>query len=72
MSYDDFEVDEETNEVLDEIAKEIDMKVKDMKKLKGLRCYLAGPIDHAEDDGVGWRTEAEKWFERQAAETAAE
>ena len=35
-----------------------------MKKLKGLRCYLAGPIDHAEDDGVGWRTEAEKWFKK--------
>jgi hypothetical protein len=64
MSYDDFEVDKETNEVLDEIAKDIDRKVKYMKKLKGLRCYLAGPIDHAEDDGVGWRTEAEKWFEK--------
>ena len=34
MSYDDFEVDEETNEVLDEIAKEIDMKVNDLKPNK--------------------------------------
>ena len=31
-------------------------------KLNGLRCYLAGPIDHAEDDGVGWRQEAGKWL----------
>jgi hypothetical protein len=26
-------------------------------KLRGQRVYLAGPIDHAEDDGVGWRKE---------------
>ena len=24
-----------------------------MNRLNGLRCYLAGPIDYAEDDGVG-------------------
>ena len=36
----------------------IDMK----NKLTGLRCYLAGPIDHAEDDGVGWRQEVGKWL----------
>ena len=32
--------------------------------LKGLRCYLAGPIDHADDDGVGWRTEMSKWLKK--------
>lgn len=26
-----------------------------MGKLKGSLCYLAGPIDYAEDLGVGWR-----------------
>ena len=24
-------------------------------RLSAQRCYLAGPIDHAQDDGVGWR-----------------
>jgi len=33
-------------------------------KLKGLRCYLAGPIDHAADDGVGWRNRAKLWLEQ--------
>ena len=33
-----------------------------MNKLKGLRCYLAGPIDHAEDDGVGWRQDIGLWL----------
>ena len=35
-----------------------------MNRLKGLRCYLAGPIDHAEDDGVGWRNTAKLWLEQ--------
>ena len=35
-----------------------------MNRLKGLRCYLAGPIDHAEDDGVGWRNNAKLWLEQ--------
>ena len=35
-----------------------------MNRLKGLRCYLAGPIDHAEDDGVGWRNVAKMWLEQ--------
>ena len=33
-----------------------------MNKLNGLRCYLAGPIDHAEDDGIGWRREIGEWL----------
>ena len=31
-------------------------------KLNGQRCYLAGPIDHAEDDGIGWRSEMTEWL----------
>ena len=33
--------------------------------LKGLRCYLAGPIDHADDDGVGWRKDMGNWLKKQ-------
>ena len=33
-----------------------------MGNLEGLRVYLAGPIDHALDDGKGWRDDAELWF----------
>jgi len=28
-----------------------------MNRLKGSRCYLCGPIDHASDLGQGWRQE---------------
>ncbi len=31
-------------------------------KLNGQRCYLAGPIDHSEDDGIAWRIEMTKWL----------
>lgn len=31
-------------------------------RLGNLRCYLAGPIDYAEDDGVGWRKDMTKWL----------
>ena len=31
--------------------------VDEPNRLNNLRCYLAGPIDHADDDGIGWRTE---------------
>ena len=34
-----------------------------MERLKGLRAYLAGPIDNAKDDGVGWRIEMTKFLE---------
>ena len=33
-----------------------------MERLNGLRCYLAGPIDAAEDDGVGWRKDLTKFL----------
>jgi nucleoside 2-deoxyribosyltransferase len=31
-------------------------------KLNGQRCYLAGPIDHSEDDGIAWRIEMTEWL----------
>ena len=34
-----------------------------MHRLENLRCYLAGPIDHAADDGVVWRNDMTKWLE---------
>jgi nucleoside 2-deoxyribosyltransferase len=33
-----------------------------MHRLNGLRCYLAGPIDYAADDGVGWRNDITPWL----------
>ena len=35
-----------------------------MNRLHGLRCYLAGPIDHASDDGTVWRNTAKLWLEQ--------
>ena len=32
-------------------------KASEPNRLESLRCYLAGPIDHADDDGVGWRNQ---------------
>ena len=55
-------------EVIDNLQEEVKNKTKKgrkkVNKLKGLRCYLAGPIDHADDDGKGWRTKAQKWLEK--------
>ncbi len=34
-----------------------------MNRLGNLRCYLAGPIDHAKDDGVGWRKDMTAWLQ---------
>ena len=31
-------------------------------KLSGQRCYLAGPIDHSEDDGIAWRIKMTEWL----------
>tara|TARA_A100001391_G_scaffold172537_1_gene134055 strand:+ start:786 stop:1421 length:636 start_codon:yes stop_codon:yes gene_type:complete len=53
-------------EVIDNLQKEVKNKTKKgrkkVNKLEGLRCYLAGPIDAADDDGVGWRKDATKWL----------
>ncbi|MBT4113815.1 MAG: hypothetical protein HOE36_07525 [Flavobacteriaceae bacterium] len=31
--------------------------------LNSMRCYLAGPIDYAEDDGIGWRNDISDFLE---------
>lgn len=51
---------------IDEIIKQVTPRrsKKNPNMLRGLRCYLAGPIDHAEDDGVGWRLEMGKWLKK--------
>ena len=53
-------------EVIDNLQDEVKNNKKrgrkKVNKLKGLRCYLAGPIDAADDDGVGWRKDATKWL----------
>lgn len=61
------DLDKETIEVLDNLN---DEKVKGMKKdnrLNGMRVYLAGPIDHASDDGVGWRNTFKKFLKKRGA-----
>ena len=49
--------DTEAEDVVNEMIKETKKSKAENKqnRLKGLRVYLAGPIDHAQDDGVGWR-----------------
>jgi len=49
---------------LDSASKSRRGRNKKQNKLKGLRCYLAGPIDAADDDGVGWRLDATKWLKK--------
>lgn len=33
-----------------------------MNILRGSRCYLAGPIDHCENDGIPWRRDMTKFL----------
>lgn len=49
--------DKDAESVVDRLTEEAKNKSKGktQNRLKGLRVYLAGPIDHADDDGVGWR-----------------
>ena len=28
-----------------------------LNELEGMRCFISGPIDRVDDDGVGWRNE---------------
>lgn len=47
----------------DEIMKStLTSSKKVLNRLKGLRFYLAGPIDQAEDDGVIWRDNLKPWL----------
>lgn len=59
----DIDLDAEECKVINEVIKG-GKPMEKGNKLKDLRVYLAGPIDHADDDGKGWRTSAEKWFEK--------
>ena len=49
-------------EVVEKVIK--DGKLKGEERLSGLRCYLAGPIDNAVDDGVGWRNKMTTWLNK--------
>tara|TARA_R110002020_G_scaffold431092_4_gene640955 strand:+ start:834 stop:1457 length:624 start_codon:yes stop_codon:yes gene_type:complete len=51
--------DDEITEVLKELGNK---KMKKENRLSGMRTYLAGPIDHAKDDGVGWRNKLKKFL----------
>tara|TARA_R100000406_G_C3100092_1_gene121724 strand:+ start:270 stop:902 length:633 start_codon:yes stop_codon:yes gene_type:complete len=53
----DDDLDNESMEVIDEIASKSNTRKKRATKgrLTNTRCYLAGPIDNADDDGVAWR-----------------
>ncbi len=55
--------DEDFVEVVNKLEKEVKEMTKEKNnRLKGMRVYLAGPIDHAEDDGVGWRNKMKKFL----------
>ena len=51
----ELESDEEVSEVLDLLEQDIEKLPLKQGKLTNHRAYLAGPIDHADDDGVVWR-----------------
>ena len=54
MSDDDATSDEVIAEVVENISKKVPRQVK-KGRLNNHRVYLAGPIDHVDDDGTGWR-----------------
>ena len=58
--------DASNEEIIELLADELNTKakVKRMNKLQGMRVYLAGPIDDASDDGVGWRLDLKPWLEK--------
>lgn len=54
---------DDINDVLDSITTKKG-KQKKPNRLRGLRVYLAGPIDHAKDDGIGWRDSLKPYLRR--------
>ena len=60
----DMEAEQEAEKVIDDIMAESEV-VKG--KLNQTRCYLAGPIDYAKDDGVAWRRNFTKFLKRVGA-----
>lgn len=67
MTDDALRLDDDSEEVIDNLMKTIE-KPCPTKKVKGRlnnhRVYLAGPIDHVSDDGVGWREELTPYLEK--------
>jgi len=67
MTDDALHLDEDSKDVIENLMKSIE-KPCPSKKVKGRlnnhRVYLAGPIDHASDDGVGWREELTPYLEK--------
>jgi|TARA_R110001632_G_scaffold104070_6_gene212891 nucleoside 2-deoxyribosyltransferase len=63
MSEDVNSIDKSMDSLIDEIVKEVPTR-----KLKGRlnnhRVYLAGPIDHADDDGVAWRQKLSPYLKK--------
>ena len=55
-----------SNSELDEVVAAVGIKKGKAaeNRLSGLKCYLAGPIDYAKDDGKGWRNEVKKWLKK--------
>ncbi len=52
------------DDVLNAMTTKSGKKKKKQNRLRGLRVYLAGPIDHAKDDGIGWRDSLKPYLRR--------
>jgi len=60
----DLENEEEVEKVIEEIMSEEEKAKTKVGRLNNTRCYLAGPIDYAQDDGVEWRRNFTKFLNR--------
>ncbi len=60
----DYEGEKEITSVIEEMIKTTPKSKKHLAgRLTKSRCYLAGPIDHAVDDGVLWRQDFAKFLD---------
>tara|TARA_B100000902_G_C27313759_1_gene919976 strand:+ start:628 stop:1260 length:633 start_codon:yes stop_codon:yes gene_type:complete len=57
-------LDDDSKEVIDTLMETPCPSKKVKGRLNNHRVYLAGPIDHASDDGVGWREELTPYLEK--------
>jgi len=57
-------LDQDSEEVIDKLMEKPCPSKKVKGRLNNHRVYLAGPIDHASDDGVGWREELTPYLEK--------
>ena len=57
-------LDEDSKEVIDTLMEKPCPSKKVKGRLNNHRVYLAGPIDHASDDGIGWREELTPYLEK--------